>query len=958
MELFALDDEVIRLEALLPSQIGPARLDVLVALAWHLRQRDTQRALALADQALAMNAADGSSARILAVSARLNLIRADAHWLYAELDAAEAHCLAALDACTQQGDALGCADAHWLLAGIKNDRGQSEQRDASLEAAANAARSANDDLRADIAEATLAFMTALRDMRGAIDRWGKRFHANMEEPHPALAARVYDYLGVLASLSSDFGKAAMFFARTSEAAQKSGQIRRAILATLNTGDAFNSLNDHHAALEWMQRGLDLARKADWNVNVGVCLTQTAETLRRLGRLEPAQELLNESLAIMSPLSGSRDYAVALSYSADLALDRRDYNAALENFLHLEVRANALNQVDLQIDAHRGQAHALSELSQPQAALAAATTALQLAKKQKDASREIAVLLVLADIYTRHQLPELGLGSEPGLGLAMAASRHAAQSKAAAFKSANTALHFLRQALAVSDTIDGYTIPHQLLDAIARQYAALGDFTEAYQTSLKAINSREKTHSKEATNRAIAMQVRHQTESAQAEREHHRELAISEAQRAHALHQNSITLERLGTIGQEITAHLDTQDVLHIINRHVHGLLDVDSFAIYLLDPDGLHLNLAFGIEGEHILGAAQVALSDPHASSARCVRESREIAMDCQNPTDSPNRMPGTSSNTSGLFAPLMIGERILGVMTLQAQSRHAYNARERLIFRTLCAYGAIALDNANTYQQLQQTQTQLAAQEKLAALGALVAGVAHELNTPIGNSLLMASALEEKTDAIDAKIQAHTIQQSDLNDFLSDAQEASTVIMRSLTSAAELVNSFKQVAMDRTTAQRRVFDLQQTCHEILATMMRHIRLSGHAIELDIPANISMNGYPGPFGQVIGNLVNNAMLHAFDGRTDGRMRLVARLKCTGRVLITFQDDGAGISKQNIGRIFDPFFTTKMGQGGNGLGLNISYNIITSLLNGQIKVDSKPGTGTCFTLDLPLTVPAQ
>ncbi len=948
MELFALDDEVNRLEAALAA-LGPSatvsnpasgakRLLLLTELAWHLRQRDTPRALALADEAVALQTQSQTNTDADAIAARLGLVCGEAQWLCARLDAAEQLTTNALQEFTRQNDAIGCSDAQWLLAGIANDRGKSERRDIALEAAAACARQANDPLRADIAEATLAFMDALRDMRRANQHWGGRFHADLTNMHPALAARVYDFLGVMASLSSDFGKAAMYFSRTNEAAQKSGQIRRAILATLNTGDAFTSLNDHHAALQWMQRGLDQARTTGWGGCVGVCLIQTAETLRRLGRLEAAQELLNESLSTMAPLSGSRDYAVALSYAADLALDRNDFHAALESFRQLETRAIDLRQVDIQIDAYRGQAHALSQLDQHQAALAAADAALHLAKKQKDASREIATYVVLADIYTDHQLPLPG--------------------PIAASGAASPALYYLLQALAVSNTIDGYTIPGELLDAIGRQYASLGDFTQAYQTSMQAIHSREKTHSQQATNRAIAMQVRHQTERAQTEREHHRQLAISEAKRAQVLQQNSLTLERLGTIGQEITAQLDTQAVLQTINRHVHGLLDADSLAIYLIDQEGMNLNLAFGIEGEKVLGTAQVALADPVASSARCVRERCEILRHIDNPGEIQTLMPGTLVNASGLFAPLAIGDRILGVMTVQTQKHRAYPERERLIFRTLCAYGAIALDNAHTYQQLQQAQAQLVAQEKLAALGSLVAGVAHELNTPIGNSRLMASALEEKTDIIDAKLHAHVLQRSDLVHFISDAREASGLIMRGLTSAAELVNSFKQVAIDRTTAQRRVYNLMQTCQEIIATMMRQIRISGHSIELDLPDSIFMHGYPGPFGQVITNFVNNAILHGFDGRQGGQMRLCAKEESCGRVLITFHDNGVGISEQNIGRIFDPFFSTKMGHGGNGLGLNISYNIVTSLLNGQIKVHSTLGAGTCFTLDLPLTAPAQ
>ena len=173
--------------------------------------------------------------------------------------------------------------------------------------------------------------------------------------------------------------------------------------------------------------------------------------------------------------------------------------------------------------------------------------------------------------------------------------------------------------------------------------------------------------------------------------------------------------------------------------------------------------------------------------------------------------------------------------------------------------------------------------------------------------------------------------------------------------SAADLVNSFKQVAVDRTTEQRRMFNLQQVTHEVVATMMNRIRNANHIIEYEVPDTLAMDSYPGPFGQVLANFINNALLHAFEGRQHGRMHLSASAPAEGRALVVFSDDGGGIPAEHLGRIFDPFFTTKLGQGGSGLGLSISYNIVTSLLGGQISVSSSPA-GTTFTLDLPLTAP--
>jgi signal transduction histidine kinase len=298
----------------------------------------------------------------------------------------------------------------------------------------------------------------------------------------------------------------------------------------------------------------------------------------------------------------------------------------------------------------------------------------------------------------------------------------------------------------------------------------------------------------------------------------------------------------------------------------------------------------------------------------------------------------------------------MVGVISVHSYDKNAYEQIHLDMLRTLASYVGVAFDNADAYRQLKDTQQQLVAQEKLAALGSLVAGVAHELNTPIGNSLLMASALQEKTDEVSVKFDDQTIKRSDLASFIGASQEASALIMRSLRNAADLVNSFKQVAVDQASAHRRQFNLEQASHEIVATMMNQVRKAGHLVEFDIPCDIVMDSYPGPYGQVLINFVNNAMLHAFGDRTGGRMHLRATTKVPGWVLLAFSDDGAGIDPENLARIFDPFFTTKMGQGGSGLGLNITYNIVTSLLGGSVRVESTPGAGTTFYIDLPLVAP--
>ncbi|MDL2356041.1 MAG: GAF domain-containing sensor histidine kinase [Pseudomonadota bacterium] len=933
MDMFAVDDDVAQWEAALQSRRGAERLPLLLLLAWHLRQRDTTRALALAHEvdALLPNAALSAEQRTLA-AARMALVRAESHWLNGALDEAQAQAGAILDTCGTLSDQRLCADAHWLIAAIAVDRGDHGEVDAGFARAAAAARAAGDELRALLAEAAQARSAVQRDRVAAQARFGELLNADSARRHPALAALVNDYLALAASKVVDFGAATSCFIGCFEAAQVSGQLRVAIIAAANIGENFTMLGDHQTALEWHHNALELARPTGWPLSIGACLMQSADTLRRLGQLGPARVMLDQALAALAPFHNARIYAIALQYLGDLALDSGDFSAALDAFIRVEARANALGQANFHSAARRGQAHALLHLGRGAEALEVAASAVAMAAEQAHAHNHIAALRVMAIIHARQALPAPSGMTE-----------------------ASPVLHYLRQALSVAADIEGYAVPCDLFDAMAREYAGAGDYARAYDIALAASAAREKSHGQETTNRAIAMQVHHQTAQARIDGQHHRELALSEARRAAVLQHTSDTLERLSAIGQEITAHLDAAAVFRALDRHIHALLGASTFAIYLTDADGSVLQRAFGVEMGRPMPPNAIPLSDPHAYSVRCLAEQREIYI--AHWPDEDLRKVARDDHLSALFVPLNVGARAIGVMTVQASVSHAYGDNERMIFRTLCAYGAIALDNAEAYRQLKDAQTQLVSQEKLAALGSLMAGVAHELNTPIGNSLLIASTMQAKSVELETLMQGPGLRRSELAAYLDDTKTASVLVLRGLTSAAELVNSFKQVAVDRTTEQRRTFNLLQVCRESIATMMNRIRAANHSIEVRIDAAIELDSYPGPFGQVVTNFINNALLHAFSGERRGHMLLSARNPVDGRVLIEFCDDGEGIAQAHLGRIFDPFFTTKLGQGGSGLGLSISYNIVTALLGGQVAVVSSAHGGTCFTLDLPLCAPA-
>jgi PAS domain S-box-containing protein len=259
--------------------------------------------------------------------------------------------------------------------------------------------------------------------------------------------------------------------------------------------------------------------------------------------------------------------------------------------------------------------------------------------------------------------------------------------------------------------------------------------------------------------------------------------------------------------------------------------------------------------------------------------------------------------------------------------------------------------------ESLTAAQSELVRTEKLSALGSLVAGIAHELNTPIGNSLTVASTLQDQTRDFDEHM-AKGLTKSRLEQFVNNTREGATILMSGLRQAAELVSSFKQVAVDQSSVNRRVFRLSETVHEILLTLGPSMRKTRHTVHSAVPIEMFLESYPGPFGQVLTNLINNAVLHAFNLDQSGNIYLEAKTLDEDWIEFTVRDDGNGIPPANIARVFDPFSTTKLGQGGSGLGLNIVYNLVTKTLGGQIRVDSPPGRGACFVLRLPRIAPAS
>lgn len=265
----------------------------------------------------------------------------------------------------------------------------------------------------------------------------------------------------------------------------------------------------------------------------------------------------------------------------------------------------------------------------------------------------------------------------------------------------------------------------------------------------------------------------------------------------------------------------------------------------------------------------------------------------------------------------------------------------------------------------LQDAQSSLIRSEKLASLGSLVAGIAHEVNTPVGVSLTGASHLAKEVAALQHRLDDRSLTMTDLQAFLDTAREATDLLVSSNQRAADLIHSFKQVAVDQTSGHRRTFRLAEYLDEVLLSLRPKFKNTPYRVTVDCPQDLEMDSYPGALSQVLTNLLINSLLHGFAGREAGDITISAsvvtvcaedaaadRQAGSDIIELMYKDNGAGIRPDILPRVFDPFFTTRRGAGGSGLGLNIVYNIVVRTLGGTVDLHSQPGEGVCFTFRFP------
>ncbi len=322
------------------------------------------------------------------------------------------------------------------------------------------------------------------------------------------------------------------------------------------------------------------------------------------------------------------------------------------------------------------------------------------------------------------------------------------------------------------------------------------------------------------------------------------------------------------------------------------------------------------------------------------------------------------------LCMPLINQGKVSGILYLENnQTTGAFTPQRLTVLKLLSSQIAISLENAFVYNHLEElvaertqelstaldnlkaTQNQLIESEKMAALGGLVAGVAHEINTPVGVGITAASTLDKETQTFVDQFNQGKLKRSALQAYLETAQQGCQLILSNLQQAAELVHSFKQVAVDQTHLSQRQFAVKEYLEETILNLMPKLKQTKHRLTINGDDTVTINSYPGALSQVVNNLVTNSITHAYQLGESGQLHFDITAH-DSKLTIEYSDNGCGIAPENLSKIFEPFFTTARSQGGSGLGLHIVYNMVTQKLKGTIRCESRVGEGTTFIIELP------
>jgi signal transduction histidine kinase len=906
------DDSLALLEQQSP-RTPEQRLQQLVQLAWHLRQRDSQRSLALAEEArqllpLAPDEGEPPSATAAWLAARLQLLHAEHRWLHADLSAAQQGAEAAGPALQAVGDASGLADAYLLLGAVASDESRFDAAQACLRQAELCAERAGDAQRRAVSRGMQAYWSLIGDAAAAERLWGDEMAAQQQHADPLQAMWAWMFCGMVSMRLDRVTEAIPATERASELASEVGQLRHAISTRLNIGVGYLNLNDPATALPWTQQALDLARRTGWPASLGMCLSSMAVLLKAVQRPAEARNAGLEAQRVLQPLADSHTLATVSLFLADLDIEEGRLATGIEACRVLLKRHRGLDQI-FTLMAWCSLSRALTLSGEGDQALATLQRALALARQADLPVMQIQVLKLLGELHAKLPMPP-----QPGV------------------QASSASLHHYEQALAVADGVPGYTVSASFWDGLAQAHAQAGDLEQAYQLAQRAAAARDRAHDHEARQRSMALALGHEVETARAHNERLRERARQAAQRAELLRAQRATLEQLSLIGQEITGQLDIDTVFSRIHTHLQTLLDVSHLSIWLLQPDHHTLSLRFGVEGQQRMAPAQVPLDADFSKVARCLRDNREILHYSPPDTTDPGHMPGTLRTHTALFGPLQVRGRTMGVLSIQSTQVRAYGERERLIFRTLCAYGAIALDNAAAYEQLHLAQqalqrasagerhARLKAQEATRLKNDFLTRVSRALRVPL--ALLQGSLQDAEGPASHVSPEAR---RASLVAALGRSHQVNA-LARDLLELARLESRAVTPELEPFSLTDLIDDVLQKCADLLSRRRLRVHSMLPADGCDVLADIGM------IERVLTELVSQAAHRSPEG---GEIRL--RVLADDRALrIEVADSGPALAEPTAAeRLLRPGRAgtgTGTGDGaeagaGAGLGLAIAHEML-------------------------------
>jgi diguanylate cyclase (GGDEF)-like protein len=663
MELYAGQEVLAPLEEALRGADDAHALPALIALAWHLRQRETRRAAELGSRAQAL--VDGAGADD-AQRARLALARGECALLMGRTGEAQTLALQAAALFAGADDAAGLGDTAQVRARIAEACGERSEELARHAEALDAYRRSGDADR--LAHGRCAALLALGLGDPALIA-GEL--AQIRAQNPAHAAAVGTHLrfieGVAAFQGGDLIEAVAALGAVAAEAYHWGMCDQGFRAEAGLVSAQSNLGDREASCAMAETVLERARGLGWPRAIGHALANFARQLADSGELERAVDLLLEARAVLADQPRSRGFAIASYYLGDANLGLGRHAEALE---HLELAEKLMRDLGAQPEVAcllAIEAQALSRLGRPVDALERARRGLELARRIGARLWEAEALRSLAEIHASHRIGDDAADRAASLG-------------------------YLEQALAVAEAVGGHHEKSQLYTEIARAHERAGDPQRALHAERMARAEEVRESSRRAANRLLLARERHETER--------------QAERARALEAALATMEQLRQVGQDITSHLEPDGMMHAIAQHVGRLADASFVGVFVFDSAGGHL-VRHGIEHGRVLPAREIALSDVESYAARAARERREIHVEAEEGSAAPP-IRGTEATRSLWFGPLLRGEELLGVLTVQTGNAHAYGEREKLIFRTVAGYAAVAFVNARAHGELEAKHRKL----------------------------------------------------------------------------------------------------------------------------------------------------------------------------------------------------------------------------------------------------------